>query len=341
MQEIIAFANTNTRYVYYDGIASLPDVVNGRKVVFITDNHVHHLHRSFFQGKDCIVIPQGEASKSLTTVEDIIKQLMTFEANRKSVIIGVGGGMITDITGFVAAVYMRGIAFGFIPTTLLAMVDAAIGGKNGVNTGLYKNMIGTIRQPEFILYQQDFLASLPQQEWSNGFAEVIKYACLFDKLLFEELEANNLFFYQNNQQALNTLIQKCARWKNKTVVDDEQERDIRKLLNFGHTAGHALENKYQLSHGSAVAIGMLIACRISISITELDITVKERLEQLLIKYELPVHIDYNTHEVMQILKMDKKSHADTIDYILLKDIGTAIIRKVDFNIIAQHLAHKY
>lgn len=339
MQEIIAFASVNTLYAYNGGLDTLSEAAQGRSAIFITDSKVHGLYASFFEGKDTIVVKEGEASKSLVSVEEIIGRLIAFEAGRDVLLIGVGGGVVTDITGFVAAVYLRGVSFGFMPTTLLAMVDAAIGGKNGVNTGLYKNMIGTVRQPEFILYDQSFLASLPNKAWCNGFAEVIKYACIFDTPLFEELERNDVVFYQNNADELSALIRRCAGWKNKTVVEDEHEKNIRKLLNFGHTAGHALENKYHLGHGAAVAIGMVIACGISEELAALGKEVKQRLKALLLRYGLPVGLDYNHNEVMEILKADKKRNAGGIDYILLTEIGHAVIQKVDFKTIAKHLAN--
>lgn len=337
MNSTIEFAHGVTHYIFDGTVHELSRAIDNRKTVYITDDNLFQTHTSFFEHKKVIVLDAGEQNKTLAIIEHIIQQLIIYEVDRKSLIVGVGGGVVTDITGFVATVYMRGVSFGFVPTSLLAMVDAAIGGKNGVNTGLYKNMIGTIRQPEFIVYNHHFLDTLPQSEWSNGFAEVIKYACIFDVALFEALEQNDLSFYQNNKPALNVLIQQCAAWKNKIIVEDEFEKNTRKLLNFGHTAGHAMENKYHLAHGKAVAIGILIACRISETVLGLEKSNQLRLRNLLTKYELPICIDFDTKEVMQILKMDKKRSERTLDYILLKRIGEAQIHQVGFDIIEKHL----
>jgi 3-dehydroquinate synthetase len=152
----------------------------------------------------------GEEYKIQETVDSVIEQLIEMEADRKTVLIGIGGGVITDLTGYIASVYMRGIRFGFIPTTLLAMVDASIGGKNGIDVGLYKNMVGVIRQPSFILHDLIFLNTLPENEWRNGFAEVIKHAAIKDLAMFKELESKNIRHYQNNKTNACNLIQRNA-----------------------------------------------------------------------------------------------------------------------------------
>jgi 3-dehydroquinate synthase len=168
---------------------------------------------------------------------------------------------------------MRGIRFGFVPTSILAMVDASIGGKNGIDVGTYKNMVGLIRQPEFLLYDYSFLKSLPKAEWINGFAEIIKHACIKDASMFRLLEAYKLNDFQKDKTLLNKLIQRNALLKSKVVVEDEFETGDRKLLNFGHTFGHAIENTYQLPHGHAVAVGMVMACMISASYKNLMILI--------------------------------------------------------------------
>jgi 3-dehydroquinate synthase len=216
---------------------------------------------------------------------------------------------------------MRGISFGMVPTSLLAMVDAAIGGKNGVNSGDAKNMVGTINQPDLIAFDPELLATLPSREWSGGFAEIIKYACLFDKQLFDELELHNIYFYKENISATTALIKQCVAWKNKVVLEDEHETGKRKLLNFGHTLAHALEKTYSLSHGEAVAIGMVAACYLSEQCLNLDRTVQIRLSDLLKRYGLPITLTFDVQQIMQLLKSDKKRDKDAIDYILLRHIG--------------------
>jgi 3-dehydroquinate synthase len=338
MVQHVTFPSGTVRYYFDSSLAQLRQLYDNTDVVFITDAHVAQYHPEAFGGQAPIILPAGEEHKTLDNVGLLAEQLIQRGATRHSLLIGVGGGMVTDITGFVASVYMRGIRLGFVPTTLLAMTDAAIGGKNGVNTGLYKNMIGTIRQPSFILYDTTLLRTLPHAEWCNGFAEVIKYGCIFDAALLNELQMHDVAYYQNNPAALNTLIQRCAAWKNKTVAEDENEQGIRKLLNFGHTAGHAIEKLYGLAHGQAVAIGMVIACRLSEQETGLAPAVTQQLSAMLPQYGLPTHMGMHHQQVMEVLKSDKKRKNDQIDYILLTGKGQAVIKPLPLATIAHTLA---
>ncbi len=337
MPHKVHFPSGTVNYYFRQPASELALVCDMTKAVFITDEHIAALYPDLFSGKRALVLPAGEDSKDIATIVSLTGQLLKMEAGRDAILVGLGGGVITDITGFLGSVYMRGVRFGFVPTSLLGMVDAAIGGKNGVNTGLHKNMLGTIRQPDFIFYDSAFLHTLPDAEWSNGFAEVIKYACIFDAALFEELSGNDINFYKNDTAALDKLIARCAGWKNKTVAEDEQEQGIRKLLNFGHTVGHAIEKLYGLSHGQAVAIGMVAAARISDSINNTHDGMAARLKELLVRYELPVHISMNVHDVMHLLRSDKKRAGETINYILLKTIGHGIIYPLPLAVIEKAL----
>lgn len=337
MKVEVSFPSTKVDYYFNARFSELESLANGREIVLLTDKNIQALFPSYFQKHPTIIIPSGEVIKSLQTVQDVTEQLIQLNTNRNSLLVGVGGGVITDLTGFVASVYMRGICFGFVPTSLLSMVDAAIGGKNGVNLGFYKNMLGVVRQPEFILYDASFLQTLPTQEWSNGFAEIIKYACVFDITIWNKLSKSNLTFYQNNETDLAALMQSCIQWKNKTVQEDEHEKGFRKLLNFGHTAGHAFENSLNLPHGFAVGLGMLVACNISEKTTGLDVSVNKNLEQVLMNYGLPTKMSFDTASILEILKMDKKRVGNEIDFIVLEEIGKAIIHKVSFEVIHEAL----
>src|SRR5204863_7299048 len=257
------FSNSSVDYYLAGGISHLKEIVDKDNTIIITDENVYNTHTKRFKNWNCIVLKPGEEFKIQSTVDSVIEELIEMEADRKTTLIGVGGGVITDITGYVASVYMRGISFGFIPTSLLAMVDASIGGKNGIDIGVYKNMVGIIRQPSFILHDMVFLNSLPQREWENGFAEIIKHACIKDAGMFRELESMTLKKYQSKKTAICQLVQRNAAIKAKVVQQDEFEKNERRLLNFGHTLGHALENQYDLMHGQAVSIGMTYACHIS------------------------------------------------------------------------------
>lgn len=338
MQQTVSFSSGSVIY-YEDKAASLWQHYAGTDIILLTDEQVASAHPELFKGRRCIILPAGEHSKSLATIEQVMNKLAALGATRQTLLVGIGGGVITDIAGFAASVYMRGIKCGFIPTTVLGMTDAAIGGKNGVNLGLYKNIIGTIRQPSFILNDVSLLSTLPLNEWSNGFAEIIKYACLFDSELFHELATNNLDHYYTDTTAIQAVISRCVNWKNKIVAIDEHEKNERKLLNFGHTAAHAIENLYELPHGQAVALGMVIAMKLSEQVTGMAGSKTHALQQMLQQYNLPVTYNIDVPQAMNILRMDKKKiSADTIDYILLKDIGEPIIRPLALDVIEKAIS---
>jgi 3-dehydroquinate synthase len=317
------FSSASVNYYFNADFAYLEKLVTKENTVIVTDENVFARQKKRFKGWKTIVIPAGEQFKVQATVDNIIQQLLGLSADRKTTLIGVGGGVITDITGYVAGVFMRGIKCGFVPTSILAMVDAAIGGKNGIDVGLYKNMVGLIRQPQFLLYDFSLLKSLPKEEWVSGFAEVIKHACIKDAPMFKLLEENKLSYFQKDFTVLAKLIQRNALLKTKVVVDDEFESGERKLLNFGHTIGHAVENLYKIPHGHAVSIGMGAACKMSEVISGFKDTA--RVVKVLKQYGLPPQFDFDKEETFRILKSDKKKDHQGISYILLKKIGKAEI----------------
>jgi 3-dehydroquinate synthase len=316
---------TTTCYLDAD-FSYLAKLVDQDHTVIITDEHIFSSHQKRLGGWNTIVINAGEQFKVQETVDSIIAQLIELGADRKTTLIGVGGGVVTDITGYVGAIYMRGLAVGFVPTSILAMVDASIGGKNGIDVGLYKNMVGTIRQPQFLLHDYSLLKSLPREEWVNGFAEIIKHAAIRDAALFRELEKNKLGLYQKDRRALAKLIRRNVAIKSAVVGKDEFEQGERRLLNFGHTLGHAIENLYELSHGQAISIGMVAACMISEQFTPFRDT--DRVIGALKRYGLPTLAEFDTKEVMNVLKMDKKKVRDSMNYILLNKIGQGVVKQI-------------
>lgn len=333
MERSVTFSDKTVKYIFNQPFSSIATVVDKAACIIITDSNVAAHYSKAFEGyKAVIVLPAGEEHKCVDTILSITDQLIAAEAHRQSFLLGVGGGVVTDIVGFVANIYMRGVSFGFVPSSLLGMVDAAIGGKNGINHGKHKNLIGSFKQPDFILFDTQLLNTLPAQEWANGFAEVIKYSCLFDEALFTELANNNINFYKKNEKVLNTLIERCVNWKNEIVCADEQEKGNRKLLNFGHTVGHAYETVCKIPHGQAVALGMLVACTISTSFG-FDQSVTEQLRQLIQQYELPTTINADTDQLMAALNMDKKRDATGVDFIVLKAIGDATVQHISFDTI--------
>jgi 3-dehydroquinate synthase len=323
------FSHSSTDLYLATGISHLKKIIDTVSAIIITDENIFNAHKKRFKGYNTIVLKAGEDYKVQATVDAIVEQLIEIQADRQSVLIGVGGGVITDLTGYVASVYMRGIRFGFIPTSILGLVDASIGGKNGIDVGEHKNMVGTIRQPSFILHDMVFLNSLPQEEWVNGFAEIVKHACIKESTMFNELENNSLKTYQSRQISICELVQRNALLKIKVVQRDEFEKGERRILNFGHTLGHALETQYELSHGKAISIGMTYACHISEKLT--GFREKERVIALLSKYSLPTYASFDKQKVFEVLKMDKKRERKEMNYVLLEKIGKGIVKSISLS----------
>jgi 3-dehydroquinate synthase len=322
----VSFSRQTTTFYFDAAFAHLKKLCQQKTTVLITDENIFAAQKKLFKGWNTIVIKAGEEYKVQASVDSIIEQLIAMHADRTWTLVGVGGGVVTDMTGYVASVFLRGIAFGFVPTTLLAMVDAAIGGKNGVDVGLHKNMVGTINQPGFLLYDVSLLKTLPDSEWRNGFAEIIKHAVILDAPMFKELEKKEVLFFQKNKSALQALVQRNVLLKTAVVKEDEFESGKRKLLNFGHTLGHALEKQYELMHGEAVAIGMAFAAKLSADL--LKFKNPDKVIKLIDQYELPITSGYNKQKVIDLLLSDKKREGEQMNFILLERIGKAVIKKI-------------
>ncbi|MBK7095018.1 MAG: 3-dehydroquinate synthase [Saprospiraceae bacterium] len=315
--------------------AMLHNSVIPKDSIYITDNNLNELYSSFLQDKKVISIPYGEENKTISTVNTIYDQLIEFKADRKSFIVGFGGGMITDIAGFVASTYMRGTRFGFIPTSLLAMIDASIGGKNGVNHFNYKNMIGTITQPEFVVIDTVFLKTLPQEEFTNGLAESVKHLLISDQQRFSNFAEHINNVLKKDISFLNDFINQQVKIKIDIVNEDELETGNRKKLNFGHTFGHPIEKILGLKHGFAVSIGMIIASEISKKFGYLNESDVHLIRDTLIKAGLPVSCKMDKKKVIEIMSKDKKKNNDSIDFILLKQIGEAKIELIKIDQLAE------
>ena len=306
----------------------IEDLVKKENTIFITDENIFAKQSQKFAGWKTIVLKAGEQFKNQNAVDEVINQLIELNADRQSFIIGIGGGVVTDITGFVASVYMRGIKFGFVPTSILSMVDASIGGKNGIDVGVFKNLVGIINHPEFLLYDYSFLETLPDEEWINGFAEIIKHACIKDKEMFNFLDENSLAKFQSSYNLTGKLIEKNVDIKYNVVSNDEHETGERKLLNFGHTIGHAIENVSKLSHGNAISIGMAAACIISEKINGFSKADTQRVTALLSKYKLPVSLDFDKEKTWNILQHDKKKSGTDMNFVVLDKIGKGSVKKI-------------
>lgn len=328
-QKTIKFSKAETTFYFDAAFAYLEKLIGDSHTILVTDENVFKHHKKKFSSWKTIVLNAGEAYKQQSTVDDLLAQLITAGADRKTLLIGVGGGVVTDITGYAASVYMRGIRFGFVPTTVLAMVDAAIGGKNGVDVGVYKNLVGTINQPEFLLYDTSLLKTLPSNEWANGFAEIIKHGCIKDAAMFNQLLQHKISDYKKNGKLMGALIRRNAMIKAAVVKADEFEQGERRLLNFGHTLGHAIENLYSLSHGEAIAVGMVAASVFSETLTGFKGTAKviAALEQ----YGLPTNAAFDKTEVFKVLQMDKKREQSFMNYVLLEKIGKGVVQPIVIN----------
>lgn len=311
--------------------ASIDEIHNlvPEHAIVITDHTVNELYGKNWLGLRTIITDQGENNKTIETVSSIYRQLIDFEVDRSGFILGVGGGIVCDIAGFVASTYMRGLRFGFVPTTLLAQVDASIGGKNGVNFRGYKNMIGTFNQPDFILSDPEVLKSLPPEESANGFAEIVKHALIADENLFDFI-GNNVDLIKNlDPKTINYLVKRSVEIKSDIVNRDEREQGERRKLNFGHTFGHAIEKVAGISHGKAVSLGSVIASRLSLQKGYINDDEFERIRNVLQKLGLPVNLDFDKPKVLDALLKDKKREQDAIHFILLKAIGDALVEKID------------
>ena len=306
-------------------------------IVFITDTNVHNLYKSYFKDSKVIVFHSSESEKNLNTVDFIYRELLNYQVSRNTVLIGVGGGIVTDIVGFVASTYLRGLRFGFVPTTLLAMVDASIGGKNGVNYDGYKNIIGTINEPEFIYWSIDFLDTLPERELHSAFGEILKYAIGFDKELFDLLNKYTYEEIVKDDNALSEVIVKCIRIKDDIVSKDLKAVCGRKKLNLGHTIGHAIEKyTHDIVHGEAVGIGLYVMTFYSGCENFIELPEVSDILKLLEKYDLAYFkkYDYKTllkNSINNIIADKKRNNSDTIDIVVISKIGKCEIERVEIN----------
>lgn len=328
--KISRHAFSGKEVTYYQGTAfhELEAVLPREQVVLLTDSHLAAALPGLFEGWRTIVMQAGEENKQQSTADKIITRLIEMEADRNAILVGVGGGVVTDMAGYVAGIYMRGIRFGLVPTSLLAMVDAAIGGKNGVDVGPYKNLVGLIRQPDFLLFDYSLLQTLPQEQWINGFAEVIKHACIRDAELFALLEQHQPADFMQQPALLAETVERNVAIKTAIVQADEFEQGDRRLLNFGHTLGHAIENTCGLLHGHAVSIGMTAAAALSVQLAGLSAADADRMKSLLQQYQLPVTFPVQPQQVWSVLKMDKKRAGDQMRFILLRSIGEGVVSNI-------------
>ncbi|NOR44346.1 MAG: 3-dehydroquinate synthase [Candidatus Delongbacteria bacterium] len=320
-----------SKIIIGEEFTNIKNYIDIDRTIVITDENVFKLYEKQFEGLKTIVIGTGEKIKTLQTIEYIIEKLIEFKADRKSFILGVGGGVVTDIAGFVSSIYLRGVEFGFVSTTLLGQVDASVGGKNGVNFKGLKNVIGVFNQPEFVICDISMLKTLPGREFRSGLAEMIKHGVIGDPSILEQLDEEYEKIISLDQETLEKLIYNSICVKSKIVSIDERESELRRILNFGHTVGHAIELAEDLTHGEAISIGMVAALGISVEKGYININVFIQIEKLLKKYGLPTDLPKDIGKIIEVIKFDKKNEKDGLNFILIKELGKAIIEKVDLD----------
>lgn len=310
-----------------------------RPPVIVTDEHVAAQYADRFPPGQVIVIGTGEGVKTLETVHRIYAELMAIEADRTTLIIGIGGGIVCDVTGFAASTYLRGVRFGFVASTLLAQVDASVGGKNGVNFGGYKNMVGTFNQPAFVLCALEMLRTLPKTQLQCGFAEIVKHAAIADTRLFETLQQDAEKALALDPAVMERLVYDSLIVKSAIVNRDEKESGERRKLNFGHTFGHAIETVTGVSHGHAVSIGMVLAADLSQRRGLMTAGEKDRLVALLERLHLPTRMAFDQAAVLSALAKDKKREGDRMHFVLLEGLGRAVVNDIPMAELRGSLGH--
>jgi len=309
----------------------------GKRGVILTDGNVGPLYAGKLRdslaraGKEVteLTIPAGESSKSLRQVVRLLEKMPGLGLDRHSFIIALGGGVVGDLAGFVAATYLRGIAFVQVPTSLLAMVDSSVGGKTGVNLPQGKNLVGAFYQPRLVIADIGLLKTLPARELRSGFAEVIKTAAIRDAKFFSWLEKNHRRVLALEPAAVVRAVRHCCEIKAEVVGADERESGLRAILNFGHTIGHAMEalRDYQgLLHGEAVATGMVCAAELSVKHAGLKRAEADRLRALVAASRLPVRVgkQYAVQDLLKATRLDKKAKAGKVKFVLLPRLGAAV-----------------
>ncbi len=310
----------------------------GRRCAIITDTNVGReyakpVYNSLLQAgfdPSLVIVPAGETAKSLKSVQTCYDRLASHRLERKSFIVALGGGVVGDLAGFVAATFLRGIPFVQVPTTLLAQVDSSVGGKVGVNLKVGKNLVGAFHQPRLVICDLDTLATLPTREYRAGLAEVIKYGIIYDDALFRRIERDLPKLLRREPKTLAAIIARCCEIKAAVVGQDETESGLRAILNFGHTLGHALEaiSGYgKHLHGEAIAIGQVAAARLSAEVTGLPARDVGRITQLFERTGLPTSVKLTNGQRDRLLastKLDKKVSGGEVKFVLARRIGKVV-----------------
>jgi len=328
MNKIVIHGSKKSEILIGEKLENVNNYLPDKNVVIVTDVNVDKIYGDRFPDFPKIIIGTGEKIKSFATVEKIVGELINLGIDRHGFLLGIGGGIVCDITGFAASVFMRGIDFGFVSTTLLSQVDASVGGKNGVNYDSYKNIIGNFNQPSFVICDTDMLKTLPEKEIKCGMGEVVKHALIKDSAMFDYIENNYRQALNLDKDVIRHLVYTSVKIKSEVVNMDEREKGERKKLNFGHTLAHAIEKHSGISHGEAVAAGIAFASEVSAKKGFISNNDVDRIKNLLTKLNLPVKVDISREKLAEAISKDKKKNNDNIDFVFLKNIGEAIVEPI-------------
>ncbi len=345
--EKIRVAHSHGEYTIYVGedilARALESALSEReydRVFLVSDSNVFSLWGEYFNERLARcgvtlagehVFLAGEPSKRIETVTEMYASFAAAELTRKSLIIALGGGVCGDMAGFAAATYLRGVDVLQVPTTLLSQIDSSIGGKTGVDLSVGKNLVGAFHQPIAVIADSKFLDTLPKRYMDDGMGEAIKYGCIADKELFDTIADKSISRAE--------MIYRCMKIKARVVEDDEFEQGIRAILNYGHTVGHAVEklgNFERFSHGESVGIGMLYAARVGAALGY-DAALEGKIRDVLTAWSLPTDMDYAADALLSVIASDKKRVGDDVKFILLNEIGTAIIKKLPLSLIGDSI----
>ncbi|MCH5332123.1 MAG: 3-dehydroquinate synthase [Alistipes sp.] len=309
-----------------------------RRVVVITDANIDRLYHPLLCRYDHFIIGTGETIKTLYTVSNLYRRFIEAGVDRSCFVLGIGGGIVTDIAGFVASTYMRGLEFGFVSTSLLGQVDASIGGKNGVNVEGFKNMVGTFTQPKFVICDTEMLATLPDREFRAGMAEIIKVAIIADGELFRTLENSSPEELRSDTVLLSHIVKQAAKIKLGIVERDEKEKGERRKLNLGHTVGHAIEKCLpDKNHGEAVATGIAVITRAAENAGLIKEEDANRILHLLERYNFELTTNVTVRRLANAITKDKKSDGDHIRIVFPTGIGQCEIKYMPQTSIAECL----
>ncbi len=312
-------------------ISNLASYIEGKKCIIISDTNLVELYGDQFPEHVPVVeIGLGEKNKTMQTLEVIFDKFLEYEADRSTYIVAIGGGIVCDVAGFAASIFMRGLSFGFVSTSLLSQVDASVGGKNGVNFRGYKNMIGVFNQPDFVICDTEMLKTLDPKEFRSGFAEIIKAGAIKDADLFKYCMSNADKALNFDMEVLDKMVYDSVLVKANVVEADEREKGERRLLNFGHTFAHAIEKLTGILHGEAVSIGMVLAAKVSEKLGMISAADSGRITATIKQYGLPVVPNTDVGDLFSAMKLDKKREGDEIHLVLLESIGNAVTKKVSY-----------